>query len=351
MADDHLIEEFDPTTAPEDEFRARWEVITRLDAEMEPESPATPFEKHREWMLDRPSFHRPKYWTAWDAERRDILGYGYLDLEYVETNRHLSWIGIGVEAGARRRGIGTALLGAIAEAAAADGRTMLGVGSIEGTDGDRFCEAVGFDRKATERKSRLTMANVDRAMLESWVAKAGERAADYELVAFDDRCPDELLDAFVDLKLVTNTAPRDDLEMEDNVETPERYRESEAKALARGDTWWRLIARHRPTGELAGFTEFFFTPYASEEVAWQGWTAVRPTHRDRGIGRWLKAVNCLRLMDEQPGVRFVDTWNAFSNGPMLGINIEMGFELIRGYNEWQAPTDRLASAVKERLGR
>ena len=349
MADAHVIEEYDPTTASEPESRARYQLVTAIDQELEPESPVMPFEKVVEWMLDRPSFHRPKYWTAWDAGRTTPIGYAYLDLEYVDTNRHLAWLGIGVRPEDRRSRIGTALLQVVTEAAAADGRTMLGTGSLDGSAGDRFCEAVGFEKKATERKSRLTVAGLDRGMLEGWVAKAGERATGYELVAFDNRCPDDLLDAFVDLKLVTNTAPRDDLEMDDWIETPERYREAEEKALAQGNSSWRVIARHRDTGELAGFTEFFFAPH-SEDVAWQGWTAVRSEHRDRGLGRWLKAVNCLRLMDERPAVRYVDTWNAFSNGPMLGINVEMGFELLRGYNEWQAPTDRLASAAKERLG-
>ena len=345
----HLIEEFDPATASDEDFRARWQLVVDLEAESEPESPVTPFDKHKQSMIDRPSFHRPRHWTAWDAERRHPIAYGVLELEYTDTNRHLSWMWMGVRPEARRHGVATALLGHITEAAALDGRTLLGAGTIEGSAGDQFCETVGFAKKATERKSRLSIPDVDRSMLEGWVARAEERAGDYELVAFDDRCPDELLEPFVGLWQVTNTAPRDDLDMEDHVMTPDRYREGEEKALANGDSSWRLIARHRPTGELAGFTELFFVPY-SDEVAWQGWTAVHPEHRNRGLGRWVKAANCLRLMDERPKVRFVDTWNAFSNAPMLGINIEMGFELLRGYNDWQAPTERLASAVKEKLG-
>jgi mycothiol synthase len=286
---------------------------------------------------------------VWDADRRP-LAVSTLELEYVETNRHLVWASLGVRQEARRQGLGSRLLARMVEAASLDGRTILGGGTIEGSAGDGFCEAFGFERKATERKSRLAIDDVDRSMLEGWVARAAERASDYELVGFDDRCPDELLEPFVALWHVTNTAPRDDLDMEDDLPTPERFRESEEKALANGDSMWRVVARHRESGELAGFTELFFAPYA-EDVSWQGWTAVHPSHRDRGLGRWLKAANCLRLMDERPKVRFVDTWNAFSNAAMLGINIEMGFQLVRGYNEWQVATDRLASVVKERLDR
>ena len=346
---DHRIEEFDPTNANEDDFRSRWEATVALDREQQPENPVTPFEQHRKELADPPSFQRPKHWTVWDGERRAV-GVASLWLEYTEANRHLAWFDLDLLPEARRQGVGTELLGRIAEAATIDGRTLLGAGSIEGTAGDAFAEALGFEKKATERKSRLSIAGVDRPMLETWVARAAERGGDYELVAFDDRCPDELLEPYVALYHVTNTAPRDDLDMEDEVMTPERWREQEEKALAKGDRCWILLARQRSTGELAGFTQLFFAPY-SDDVAWQGWTAVHPDHRDKGLGRWLKAANCLRLMDERPQVAHVDTWNAFSNAPMLGINDEMGFKILRGYNEWQAPTDRLASNVKERLGR
>ena len=346
----HRIEDFDPTTASDEDFRARWEATVESDRELQPENPVTPFDKHRKQVEDPPSFQRPKHWTVWNDERTRAVGFATLYLEYTESNRHLAWFDLNLLPEARRQGIGTELLGRIAEAGALDGRTILGGGTIEGTEGDAFAEALGFEKKATERKSRLSIADVDRKMLERWVERAAERASDYELFGFDDRCPDELLEPYVALYDVTNTAPRDDLDMEDEVMTPERWREQETKALANGDTCWILLARHRATGELAGFTQFFFAPY-SEDVAWQGWTAVHPDHRDKGLGRWLKAANCLRLMDERPAIQHADTWNAFSNAPMLGINIEMGFKLLRGYNEWQAPTERLASNVKERLGR
>ena len=346
----HQIEEFDPTAASDDDWRARWEATVEIDRDLQPENPVTPLDKHRKQLAEPPSFQRPKHWTVWESDRRRAVGVATLWLEYTESNRHLAWFDLNLLPEARRQHTGTELLGRIAEAAALDGRTMLGAGSVEGSDGDPFAEALGFEKKATERKSRLSIADVDRTMLEGWVERAAERAADYELVAFDDRCPDDLLEAYVALYHVTNTAPRDDLDMEDEVMTPERWREMEDKAIENGDHCWVLAARQRETGDLAGFTQIFFAPY-SDDVAWQGWTAVDPAHRDRGIGRWLKAANCLRLMDERPAVEHVDTWNAFSNAPMLGINIEMGFKLLRGYNDWQAPTDRLTSNVKERLGR
>ncbi|HEX2865247.1 MAG TPA: hypothetical protein VHN99_11815, partial [Deinococcales bacterium] len=52
-------------------------------------------------------------------------------------------------------------------------------------------------------------------------------------------------------------------------------------------------------------------------------------------GRWLKAANLLRVLQVRPGVRVVDTYNADSNGPMLGINLEMGFRPHLAHTEWQ----------------
>src|SRR5262249_47458628 len=149
---------------------------------------------------------------------------------------------------------------------------------------------------------------------------------EYSLVVIDDVVPDELLDAYVAVLEVMNTAPREELDMEDEHHTPERQRERETRAARRGDHDWILMARHEPTGAIAGYTEIEWMAY-SNELVWQGGTAVDPTHRNKGLGRWLKAAMIQRLLAERPTVRYVDTWNAGSNEPMLNINIALGFDV------------------------
>jgi mycothiol synthase len=251
-----------------------------------------------------------------------------------------------VRPSARRRGVARELLRPAVARALEEGRTTLNGGGITDGDASTFSEAMGAERKITERKSRMVLADVDRPMLEDWVVRAKERAEGYSMLAWDGPAPDEYLDKFVALTMVMNTAPRDDLEMEDWIHTPERHREMEQRSLERGSSWWTLVVRHDATDELVGYTEIMFPPHAPD-AAWQEATAVDPTHRDKGIGRWLKATNCLRLLDEKPHVRYVDTWNAFSNAPMLGINIAMGFEVIKSFSEYQIRTD----ALRARLGR
>ncbi|MGI8792732.1 MAG: hypothetical protein ACR2H3_06105 [Acidimicrobiales bacterium] len=41
------------------------------------------------------------------------------------------------------------------------------------------------------------------------------------------------------------------------------------------------------------------------------------------------------MIDERLNVEYIDTWNAFSNAPMLGINDAMGFRVVGAYGAWQ----------------
>jgi GNAT superfamily N-acetyltransferase len=171
-------------------------------------------------------------------------------------------------------------------------------------------------------------------MLEEWVTRAKDRASDYSLVGYDDVCPDDMLEAFCKVTDVMNTAPREDLDMEDWHLTPERLRVQEGRHARKREHSWKLIVRHDPTGDFAGFTEIDLADWRGD-LAWQGGTAVDPAHRDKGLGRWLKAAMALRVLDEQPQIKRIDTWNAGSNRPMLAINVAMGFKPVRYYGDWQ----------------
>lgn len=342
------IESFDPHTASEDKLRARYDLDSAEHEEFWSEDPRTPYEQWKKEMLETVSWRKRLRWVAWDDDGTTIVGSSGLGLGYTETNRHLGDVDVYVRPEHRRQGLALALLAPVVEAAEADGRTILGGGAPTDTAGTDFAVSVGGERKIVERKSRMVVAGVDRAMLEGWVERARERAQGYSLMQWDGPVPDEYLDRFVRLSMVMNTAPRDDLEMDDWVNTPERLREREALGQSQGYTWWTVVVRHDETDELVGYTEFVFPP-THPDVAWQEATAVDPVHRGKGIGRWVKATNALRLMDERPGVRYVDTWNAYSNDPMLAINIAMGFEVVKSYSDFQIPTERLARAIRERV--
>jgi GNAT superfamily N-acetyltransferase len=317
-------EPFDWTSATEAQAAARHALSSIVRAELFPGDPVPPVGHLRASALHLPFFARVHEWAVWADDGR-MAGWARLDLEYTASNRGLADCKVEVHPDHRRRGIGSALLETLVDAARADGRTILGTAAYEGTAGESFLAQAGGVNNQPFRQSRLRLAELDPSLLQDWVGRAAERAAGYSLVGWDDPCPDEHLEAFTEVVHVMNTAPLDDLEWEDDVWTPEEIRAWQASLHARGHEGWVLCARDDTTGRFVGFTEMGFWPW-EPEWAGQGDTGVDPGHRNLGLGRWLKAAMLQRVLRERPYVRYVDTGNAGSNRPMLAINIALGFK-------------------------
>ena len=265
-------------------------------------------------------------WIARDGGR--TVGFAVVDIRSGMGNDHMAWMPeLYVSPSERRRGVGRALLDEVCRVATAADRTLVIGGYPDGHQaGTAFTTAVGAEHGHRERQNRLRIDELDRSLMERWVEAAQERATGYSLVAFDDRCPDDLLDEFVRMQHVMNTAPRPDA-LDEFQFTAERRRAAEAGLAAWDAHQWVLCARHDETGRLAGYTEIAYGPHRTW-IGMQGDTAVDPVHRNKGLGRWLKAVNILRVIDERPQITVVETWNDGTNAPMLGINNEMGFRPV-----------------------
>ena len=271
--------------------------------------------------------HRPEIATtgllARDGDRP--LGLATTDIRTGYGNEHLVWVeDVYVVPDARRRGTGSRLLAGAADVGRAAGRTLLMTSHADGhAAGAAFAAHVGARAGNREQQNRLVLAELDRARMEEWAAAA---PAGYSLVRFDDVCPDDLLDAYVQLADVMNDAPRPE-SLEPWRFSAERRREAEAAHQRAGQSQWEVLARHDATGDLVGYTEVSLSPWTPWLVE-QGDTAVAPAHRGHRIGRWLKATNALRILDELPDARIVETWNDGTNAPMLDINTAMGFRPV-----------------------
>ena len=75
---------------------------------------------------------------------------------------------------------------------------------------------------------------MDWAELERLHAEALAAASAYELVRREGRTPDDELEAVAEMSAAINDAPTDDLDIEDEVFSPERIRAYEDAQLARG---------------------------------------------------------------------------------------------------------------------
>ena len=342
MADDQItITDYDGPTADESLIRLAYELLIVEDAELRPtDAPFSWVEFHG---IQRSSVEteRRLHWIVTDSGGRP-LARASLALP-VAHNTHLAVVLLYVHPDHRRRGIGTRLLRELVEVMEADGRTDVVTDINEGHDGERFFARLGGELGLPQRISRLHLTTLDRELIARWM-REGEAAEGYSLVEWHRRCPDELVESYVIVKAAMNNAPVDDLPIGDRVHTVESVRENEAELEAAELEKWTIAARHDATGDLAGFTEVIFIHDAPEH-AWQGGTGVLPEHRGHRLGRWMKAAMADRILDRRPDLRYIDTENAYSNGPMLAINVEMGFEILRTVNGWKGKVDMLSASL------
>jgi hypothetical protein len=164
------------------------------------------------------------------------------------------------------------------------------------------------------------------------LADAG--APDYELLRIEGPTPDDLLADVVIMTAAINDAPIDALEVEDEVFSADRIRAFERGQQERGRRTYRVIARHRTTGELAGHT------MACVERDHPGFglqydTSVVRAHRGHRLGLLLKIEMLRWLGDVEPQLRVLDTWNAATNAHMIAVNEQLGYRVIDEGLEWQ----------------
>jgi len=348
QAGEYTITAHDPRLDTDDEIAERVEFQNILQRAVRPDDPPMPVDEAI--AAERSIPERVRWWSF---RARDAAGTlvgetsTAIDPEHNE-NPDIIEVRLSVLPDHRGRGLGTRLLLQVVELAEQLGRTrLLGVTNDRVPEGERFATAIGAGVKSRVHTNRLMIADVDRAQLESWVADGPVRAAGYDLLAWDGPVPDEHLEAFVDLVHVMNTAPRDDLELNDFVMTPEQMRENEKQMAAVGVEQWTLVARRVSDGAFAGFHDVSWVPWEPTTV-YVGATGVVPEHRGHALGKWLKAVMTLRVMDERPHVDQIRTGNADSNDAMLGINHAMGYRPWIAQAVWEVSVADARAAIAAR---
>jgi GNAT superfamily N-acetyltransferase len=195
------------------------------------------------------------------------------------------------------------------------------------------------------QRSRLNLADLDWGMVDEWVKRAPERASDYELIFLPPPISEEYLQAYCDVRYVMNSAPLEDYERDPEVTTPENWRALEDFDRNRQTDFLVYAAVHKPTEAFVGLTEAIYQRLNPAQ-AWQADTGVDANHREKGLGRWLKAAMLMKIRADYPQIERIDTDNAGSNEPMLNINIALGFKPILMNHIWQGDV----ATVRERLG-
>jgi GNAT superfamily N-acetyltransferase len=339
------IEEVDVRLMSDDDIARLNAFNNLLSAEADPEDPPEPIELTTAGIRNMPDFIVVRSFWGRDLDG-SLAASGSARWTETEDNRHLVRAGVRVRPDRRRRGVGKAMLRLIADVAEAEGRRLLVGGTSDRVPaGEAFARRIGAEAGMAGHTNRLLLSEVDHDMIAQWISSGPRRATGYSLFAVDGPYPDEHVEGMVDVQLVMNTAPRDDLDVEDEVWTVELAREAERTMIASGTQRWSLFAQHDATGDIVGWTEVAWNP-AFPQTVWQWGTGVRPEHRGHALGKWLKAAMLQRVFADRPDAVDIRTGNADSNDPMLGINRQLGFKPFRAEMTWQISLDRLRNYVE-----
>lgn len=329
----HGISQIDTTTAPEGLLRELHDYYVVVEAEEMPADPPTPRDvRIAEWRNTSTRFPRFR-WVLRDGDGIAAVAVASYD---VAQNPENGYGRVHVHPEKRGRGLARAIATPVLDHLEANGRTRFDTWVKKGDPAEQILRHIGLRPAYEEKRSRLVIADLDMDLMESWIGSASARASDYDLVYYRSPLPDDVVQKFCDLAFIMNTAPREDFEEDDWILTPENWREMEENVIESSCQMHNLIAVHQPTGDFAGYTQIKTQDF-QPELAWQWDTGVDPAHRNKGLGRWLKAAMIKRMLESYPELERVDTFNAGSNEPMLNINVAMGFAPVHISTTWQGP--------------
>lgn len=348
MTNRWLPVEVDAASAGPD-FWARYHAYRRLrHAETRPNDPLMPDDViEKEMKRDDPFDHHFHYeisrdgvmlsWFRAGAPKPGSPGY--------ESNKFLLWADWSVHRDHRREGIGRSWIPLALELMDRDSHTVLELGTEE-ESGHAFLRWMGAEAQFTGAENRLKLADVDWKMLERWADEGRKRSPKTKLEVYDGPLPESMWEDYSpQLSTMLNTIPYEGLEHGEIVVTPAVMGDWYERNAIAGRRPHVILARE-PDGVISGMTDMMHADY-SPTIVHQGFTAVRPGARGRGLGKWLKAAMALHIRELYPEADWFSTENAGSNAPMLAINKKMGFKQFRVGSEYQISRDRLAARLRE----
>jgi GNAT superfamily N-acetyltransferase len=270
-----------------------------------------------------------------DADLADAA-VGVLDIALpLRDNLHLVWAEIAVHPDHRGVGHGHAIMDEVLRRAREAGRTTVWVGTAEDDATARdFLQSYGFGYASHDARRRQVLADVDQAEVERLFAAAKVAASDYELIRLPPPVSEDVLTQLVEVTAAINDAPMGDLTYEDEKFDLQRLKDMETARDGRGDTMYRVAARHKESGEFGGHTVVVWNSLRPTRAG-QGDTAVARNHRGHKLGMLLKIEMMHWIAEEHPEVEIIETWNNADNRYMIDVNEAIGYRLSRVFDMYE----------------
>ena len=320
----------DASRLTEDEFDAALALRRETDLTTDPDiTPTTAEELRLQFTVDETEFADHDRVVAFDDDR--ALAIGHLERTRDEANRKFAVVQLDARNGELERC--RPVLARLLDLAEVDGRTSILAWGDFTDDQEEFWTGVGATRRQIDRDSDLFLDQVDPELMTKWIDARTDRAASVRLVGWVGEVPEEHHDALVTTQNAMNDAPRDGIEVEDFVMSPDDVRQELEAWAALGWEIHGLLALEAD-GSAVGGTDVAVNTHRPD-ASWQGNTVVLSEHRQRGIGRWIKAAMYFYLRENLPDITRLRTGNAETNDAMLAINVEMGYRPAHASAGWQ----------------
>jgi GNAT superfamily N-acetyltransferase len=292
----------------------------------------------RSWQQLAASFRHPnpyfrrEFWVARDGEQ--VVAGAELGLP-LQDNTQIGFVEVNVAPTWRREGLGTALHDVVAQRCRSDGRTSICGEVYVPDDGSpspasAFAERLGFE--VVHREDHLLLAlPVPEETVRRLEGKAA--TADYEIVTWRGRCPDEHVAAFCEMRTrMEADVPTGDIDLEPVVIDENRLRAEEGRTA---QTYLAVAAaaRRRHDGIFGGYTQLYL-PHDADYVL-QDDTLVMPEHRGHRLGTLLKLATLGIVQREHPDRVAIHTDTAVDNHAMQATNRDFGFQPVERLLEMQ----------------
>ncbi len=341
------IKEYIPKEVPDDFWEGYFEFVESNWKETNPDDSLP----NREGIIQRQKADIPdlivKRWLVYTPEGKIVgwAGFGVSEetaAEY-EENKHIANINLSVLKDYRRKGIGTELLKILVKEVQAHDRTTIELGTDQDS-GKAFLEHYGAQLTIEGAENRLELEDVDWELMQKWIDEGPKRAPSVTIEEFQNVCPEEILDEFVEMYTeALNMQPLGETERRANIDR-RSWRKLEKRNKETGQSAYAMYTREED-GSISGLTDIFYDPRNGDRLH-QGLTGVRPKYRSRGLGKWLKAKMIFHIKENYPKVERIITGNAESNEAMLSINKRMGFKKYRGGDGYKFKTENLVEKLK-----
>jgi GNAT superfamily N-acetyltransferase len=327
----------------EEAFDAWYTVMLATDHELWPDKPGWQRSERLAMALDEagPEEHRCLSAVSdrhSDSDGGRVVGMGDLTM-YRRENRHLAELSVAVLAGARRQGVGRAIVTEAERVARQAGRRELGgmdevpVRSGYESASGAFAGRLGFvpAQHMVKRELRVPLSP-DHAFALNLDPRSSPPG--YSLITFADRWPDAFIEDRCELgRRMSTDVPLGDQERDEEVWDEASVRQIEASLAAQNRAKITTAAMHDATGRLVAFTEIA-VPLGAPASSWQHDTLVIREHRGHSLGFATKVTNLSAVTAAYPAIRTINTWNAAENTYMIAVNEALGFEVVAHSTFW-----------------